>query len=44
MQRQRRQFLSALVVPKIADLPPYPPTAARELTAAAIVMLKQTVR
>lgn len=34
---------SAIVVPKIIDLPPYQPTAARELTAAAIALLKQTV-
>ncbi len=34
---------SALVVPKIIDLPPYQPTAAREMTAAAIALLKQTV-
>lgn len=34
---------SAIVVPKIVDLPPYQPTAARELTAAAIALLKQTV-
>ena len=35
---------SALVVPKIVDLPPYQPTAAREMTAAAIALLKQTSR
>lgn len=34
---------SALVVPKIVDFPPYQPTAARDMTAAAIVLLKQTV-
>ncbi len=34
---------SALVVPKIIDLPPYQPTAARDMTAAAIALLKQTV-
>jgi hypothetical protein len=34
---------SALVVPKIVDYPPYQPTAAREVTAAAIALLKQTV-
>jgi len=33
---------SALVVPKIVDRPPYQPTAAREVTAAAIALLKQT--
>jgi hypothetical protein len=33
---------SALVVPKILDFPPYQPTAAREMTAAAIALLKQT--
>jgi hypothetical protein len=33
---------SALVVPKIVDFPPYQPTAAREMTAAAIALLKQT--
>ncbi len=34
---------SAIVVPKIVDLPPYQPTAAREMTAAAVALLKQTV-
>ncbi|NLX98558.1 MAG: hypothetical protein GXY83_20555 [Rhodopirellula sp.] len=34
---------SAIVVPKIVDLPPYQPTAARDLTAAAIALMKQTV-
>jgi len=34
---------SAIVVPKIVDLPPYQPTAAREMAAAAIALLKQTV-
>jgi hypothetical protein len=34
---------SALVVPKILDFPPYTPTAARQMTAAAIGLLKQTV-
>lgn len=34
---------SALVVPKILDFPPFQPTAAREVTAAAIALLKQTV-
>lgn len=34
---------AALVVPKIIDYPPYQPTAAREMTAAAIALLKQTV-
>ncbi len=34
---------SALVVPKILDLPPFQPTAARELAAAAVALLKQTV-
>jgi len=34
---------SALVVPKIIDLPPFQPTAARDMTAAAIALLKQTV-
>ena len=33
---------SAIVVPKIVDLPPYQPTAARDMTAAAIALLKQT--
>lgn len=33
---------SAIVVPKIADLPPYQPTAAREMAAAAVALLKQT--
>ena len=33
---------SALVVPKILDLPPYQPTAARDMTAAAIALLEQT--
>ncbi|NLF69549.1 MAG: hypothetical protein GX575_10910 [Candidatus Anammoximicrobium sp.] len=32
---------SAIVVPKIVDNPPYQPTAAREMTAAAIALLKQ---
>jgi hypothetical protein len=34
---------SALVVPKILDLPPYQPTAARDMTSVAIALLKQTV-
>ncbi len=34
---------SALVVPKILDLPPFQPTAAREMTTAAIDLLKRTV-
>jgi hypothetical protein len=34
---------SALVVPKIIDIPPFQPTAARAMTAAAIALLKQTV-
>ncbi len=34
---------AALVVPKILDFPPYQPTAAREMTAAAIALLKQTM-
>ena len=34
---------SAIVVPKIIDLPPFRPTAARELHAAAVSLLKQTV-
>ncbi len=33
---------SAIVVPKIVDRPPYQPTAARELAAAAIALLKET--
>ena len=33
---------SALVVPKIVDNPPFQPTAARELAAAAIALLKRT--
>jgi hypothetical protein len=33
---------SAIVVPKIVDLPPYQPTAAREMAAAAIALLKET--
>ncbi len=33
---------SAIVVPKIVDLPPYQPTAARELAAAAVALLKET--
>lgn len=33
---------SALVVPKIVDFPPFQPTAARELAAAAIALLKRT--
>jgi hypothetical protein len=35
---------SALVVPKIIDLPPYQPTAAREMTAAAVSLLKQIAK
>ena len=34
---------SAIVVPKIIDLPPYQRTAARDMTAAAISLLKRTV-
>jgi len=34
---------SAITVPKILDYPPFVPTAARELTAAAVDMLKQLV-
>ena len=34
---------SAIVVPKIVDLPPYQPTAARQMTDAAVALLKQTV-
>jgi len=34
---------SAIVVPKIIDLPPYQPTAARDMTAAAVALLKETV-
>jgi hypothetical protein len=34
---------SAIVVPKILDLPPYQPTAARDMTAAAVALLKETV-
>ncbi|MDD4268544.1 MAG: hypothetical protein GXY25_08095 [Pirellulaceae bacterium] len=34
---------SAIVVPKIVDLPPYQPTAAREMTAAAVELLKETM-
>jgi neutral ceramidase len=34
---------SAIVVPKIIDLPPYQPTAARDMTAGAIALLKRTV-
>lgn len=34
---------SALVVPKIIDFPPFQPTAAREMIAAAVALLKQTV-
>jgi hypothetical protein len=34
---------SAIVVPKILDLPPYQPTAAREMAAAIISLLKKTV-
>jgi len=33
---------SAIVVPRIVDLPPYQPTAARDMTAAAIALLKAT--
>jgi hypothetical protein len=32
---------SALVVPKISDIPPYQPTAARQMTAAVIELLKE---
>lgn len=32
---------AAIVVPKILDIPPYRPTAAREMTAAAIGLLKE---
>ncbi len=32
---------AALVVPKITDIPPYEPTAARKMTAAAIDLLKK---
>ena len=39
---QAREY-SAIVVPKILDLPPFTPTAARELTAAAIAMLNKIV-
>ena len=39
---QAREY-SAIVVPKILDLPPFTPTAARELTAASIAMLKEIV-
>jgi len=38
----RAREYSAIVVPKIIDVPPYQPTAAREMTAAAIALLKQT--
>ncbi len=34
---------SAFVTPKILDFPPFQPTAAREMAAAAVAMLKQTV-
>jgi hypothetical protein len=34
---------SALVVPKILDFPPFQPTAARDMTAAALTLLKQIV-
>ena len=37
----RRNEYSAIVVPTIIDLPPFTPTAARQLTAAAVEMLKQ---
>ena len=33
---------SAIVVPKIIDLPPYQSTAAKEMAAAAIALLKET--
>lgn len=39
----RLQEYSAIVVPKIIDLPPFKPTTAREVTAAAIGLLKQVV-
>ncbi len=32
---------AAVVVPKILDIPPYRPTAAREMTAAALALLKE---
>ena len=34
---------SAIVVPKILDLPPFVPTIGRTLTAASVAMLKQLV-
>jgi neutral ceramidase len=34
---------AAIVVPKILDLGPFTPTAAREMTAAAVELLKKTV-
>jgi hypothetical protein len=34
---------SAIVVPKIIDLPPFEPTAARDMSAVAVALLKQTV-
>jgi hypothetical protein len=34
---------SATVVPKILDLPPFVPTAGREMTAAATALLKKVV-
>jgi neutral ceramidase len=34
---------SAMTVPKILDFPPFTPTAAREMTAAALEMLKKIV-
>ena len=34
---------SAITVPKIVDLPPFVPTAARTLTGAAVAMLERLV-
>lgn len=34
---------AAIVVPKILDVGPFTPTAAREMTAAAVALLRQTV-
>ncbi|NLF67698.1 MAG: hypothetical protein GX575_01445 [Candidatus Anammoximicrobium sp.] len=42
-QAYRQGEYSALVVPKIGDRPPYQPVAAREMTAAALALLRQTV-
>ena len=39
----RAEEYAAVTVPKILDYPPFVPTAASQVTAAAVELLKQTV-